>query len=111
MKEKIHKGATRPAMLLDMPMVPTVGLTTIALVAGVWGLYLTESWWCPVIALLFLAPVLAVMRDTTKRDDQRVMQLTTAVLQNVRHRWNRRTFGCRSYSPLVSDGAKDDWMP
>jgi type IV secretion system protein VirB3 len=110
MQEIIYKGATRPALILDMPMVPALGLSVVALVGGMWAWYLTgHAYWLGLAALL-LAPPLAVMRSITRDDDQRVMQLWRRALLNAKHR-NRKLWGCRSYSPIVYDGAKDDWMP
>lgn len=110
MHEKIYKGATRPALLLDMPMVPALGLSVLTLMAGMWGWYLTGRWYWLAVAALILAPVLAVMRDITKKDDQRVFQLWRRTLLNLRH-CNRRFWGCRSYSATVNEGASDAWMP
>jgi type IV secretion system protein VirB3 len=97
-------------LLLGMPMVPAVGLSVLALVVGVWGWWLTGSWYWLAGALLFIAPLLAVMRSITKHDDQRVMQFFRRALLQARHR-NRKFWGCRSYSPIVYDGANDAWMP
>lgn len=110
MQEKIYKGATRPAVLLDMPMVPAVGLSVAALMCGVWGWYLTGLWHWLALGALLLVPALAIMRDITKKDDQRVFQLWRRTLLNLKHR-NRKFWGCRSYSPIVNEGASDAWMP
>ena len=110
MQERIYKGATRPPLLLDMPMVPALGLSVVALVAGIWGGYLTGHWYWLAVAALVLAPLLAVMRSVTKQDDQRVFQLWRRTLLNLKHR-NRKFWGCRSYSPTVNEGASDAWMP
>jgi type IV secretion system protein VirB3 len=110
MQERIYKGATRPALLLDMPMVPTVGLSVSALIIGVWGWWLSGRWYWLAGALLFIAPLLAVMRSITKQDDQRVMQFWRRTLLNLRHR-NRKFWGCRSYSPIIYEGSSDAWMP
>jgi type IV secretion system protein VirB3 len=110
MQEVIYKGATRPALLLDMPMVPALGLSVFALVGGMWGWYLSgQPYWLAGAALI-LTPILAVMRSITKQDDQRVMQFFRRALLQLRHR-NRKFWGCRSYSPIVYDGASDAWMP
>jgi type IV secretion system protein VirB3 len=68
------------------------------------------SWYWLVGALLFIVPILAVMRSVTRDDDQRVFQLWRRALLSAKHR-NRKFWGCRSYSPIVYDGASDDWMP
>lgn len=110
MRETIYKGATRPALLLDMPMAPALGLSVTALVGGVWGWWFTGSWYWLASAALVLVPLLAVMRSITKEDDQRVMQFFRRALLQLRHR-NRKFWGCRSYSPIVYDGASDAWIP
>ena len=110
MREVIYKGATRPALLLDMPMVPALGLSVVALVGGVWGWWFTGSWFWLAGAALVLVPLLAVMRSITREDDQRVMQFFRRALLNAKHR-NRKLWGCRSYSPIVYEGGSDAWMP
>jgi type IV secretion system protein VirB3 len=109
MQEVIFKGATRPAMLLDMPMVPTVCLASGALLGGMWGHYISGSWLWLVAAFIVLVPVMAAMRAITKKDDQRVMQFFRRALLQLRHK-NKGLWGCRSYSPFVYRGGKDDWM-
>lgn len=58
----LFKGATRPACIAGVPIRPFIG------VAG--GSFLLALWtWMP-LALLAV-PVLALMREATKEDDQK----------------------------------------
>jgi type IV secretion system protein VirB3 len=105
--EAIFKGATRPAMLLGIPLVPLVSLTGTALLAALWGGMLI-SMWVAIGALSALIPALAWMRWITERDDQRLHQMFVAVKLGQQDR-NHRFWGARSYSPTLFKGANDAW--
>ena len=66
----VFKGATRPAMVLGVP----VG----AFIAAAVGIFLPAIWVSPLIAVLFL-PALLVMRRIARKDDYRFHQLGLAL--------------------------------
>ena len=103
--EAIYKGATRPAMMLGVPLIALVMLAGTGMLAIMWiGPLLT--WWVLPIVLATVAPALAWMRFVTRRDDQRFRQIFLA----VRLRWSDRSrlfWHARSYSPYCHRGARD----
>ncbi len=104
--EAIYKGATRPAMLLGIPMVPLVLILGTGALLALWGGLLLSGW----IALFIAAgliPVLLWMRWVTARDDQRLQQLFIAVRLH-HHDRNRSFWGARSYSPTLYKGGRND---
>jgi type IV secretion system protein VirB3 len=107
MGEPIYKGATRPAMLLGIPLVPLVVLFGVALLLAMWGGALV-SWWVAVGVALLLVPALLWMRTVTAKDDQRFRQVFVALKLRLHDR-NQRLWQARSYAPTLYRGARDAW--
>jgi type IV secretion system protein VirB3 len=107
MGEPIYKGATRPAMLLGIPLVPLVLLFGTALLLAMWGGALV-SWWVAVGVALLLVPALLWMRTVTAKDDQRFRQVFVALKLRLHDR-NQRLWQARSYAPTLYRGARDAW--
>ena len=105
--ETIYKGATRPAMLLGIPLVPLVLLLGTGLLLAMWGGILVSGW-IALAALLCTLPALLWMRLVTHHDDQRFRQLFIALRLRLHDR-NRRFWRARSYSPTLYRGARDAW--
>ncbi|MFM2057443.1 MAG: Type secretion system protein virB3 [Pseudomonadota bacterium] len=99
MREAIYKGATRPAIVAGVPLLPALGLIGLGGVLGAWGAFLLSAW-CLVGAAAVVIPGIAWMRAVTRRDDQRVRQFWLQWLLLRRHP-NRRLWRCRSYAPLT----------
>lgn len=99
MREAIYKGATRPAIVLGVPLLPALALVGIGGVTGAWGAFLVSRW-CLALAAVIVIPGIAWMRLVTKKDDQRVRQHWHRFLLTQRCA-NRRLWSCRSYSPLT----------
>ena len=108
MREAIYKGATRPAIVLGVPLLPALVLTGAGSVIGAWGALLVSGWALVASALVVL-PVLAWMRMVTRSDDQRVRQHVKRLQLTLRN-LNRRTWKCRSYSPIRFTGTRDGWL-
>ena len=105
--EAIYKGATRPAMLMGIPLVPLVMLFGSSMLVATWGGVLV-SWWIPLAVVLATFPALVWMRLLTTHDDQRFRQIFIALKLHLHDR-NRRLWHARSYSPTLYRGAKDAW--
>lgn len=105
--EAIYKGATRPAMLLGIPLVPLVVLAGTSILLALWGGILVSGWLALAIALT-VVPVLGWMRWVTRRDDQRFHQMFVLARLTLHDR-NRRHWTGRSYSPTVYRGGRDAW--
>lgn len=107
MREPIYKGATRPAMLMGIPLVPLVVLFGTGLLLAMWGGVLV-SWWVAVGIAVLLVPALIWMRIVTAKDDQRFRQVFIAMKLRLHDR-NHRLWQARSYSPTLYRGTRDDW--
>lgn len=105
--EAIYKGATRPAMLLGIPLVPLVVLLGSGMLTVMWGGPLL-SWWIVLPVVLALSPALAWMRYLTRQDDQRFKQMAVAAKLWWADR-NQRLWQARSYSPTLYRGTRDVW--
>jgi type IV secretion system protein VirB3 len=106
--EAIYKGATRPAMMLGIPLVPLVVLAGSAMLLTLWG-GLLLSWWTALAVLLAVLPIVGWMRWTTAQDDQRFRQMFVAMKLRLHDR-NRRFWHARSYAPFQFRGARDAWF-
>lgn len=100
--EAIYKGATRPAMLFGIPLVPLVLLFGSGMLAIVWVGPLV-TWWVVPVVLVLLVPAFAWMRFVTRRDDQRFRQMFLAAKLHLRAR-NRGFWRSRSYAPYLYRG-------
>ncbi|MBZ8142823.1 type VI secretion protein, partial [Rubrivivax gelatinosus] len=97
--EPIYKGATRPAMLLGVPLIPFIVLFGTAMLLVLWG-GLLVSWWIAVVVVGAVGPAIGWMRYVTRRDDQRLRQMFVLARLLVHDR-NRRHWAGRSYSPTI----------
>lgn len=106
-QEDIFKGATRPATLYGVPLVPLVVVVCATLLLTMWGGSLL-SWWVAPFILLGAILVLIWMRMVTKKDDQRLRQMFLR-LQLVMPQANRAFWKSRSYAPVHWKGVKDGY--
>ena len=106
-REAIYKGATRPAMLFGVPLVPLVILVGGGMLVSMWGGVLL-TWWVAAGMLAAAFPALLWMRYVTHKDDQRFRQIFVATRLRLHDR-NRRFWHARSYAPTLYRGARDDW--
>lgn len=99
-QDPFFRGCTRPAMLLGVPLVPIVLLTSAFSLLAVWSAFLISAYVLLVLAPLY-PPLLLAMRHATKQDDQRLRQLWL----RLRMRWLggacRRRWGAYSYAPCA----------
>ncbi|WP_157270550.1 VirB3 family type IV secretion system protein [Azohydromonas aeria] len=108
MKERIYKGATRPAMVLGVPLKVGVPVAGVGVVLSMWGGWVF-GW---KVFTAFAAATLMVllwMRAVTAKDDQRLLQKW----KSWRMKWlhgNRGLWKCRSYSPTVYKDSDDAWF-
>ena len=106
-QEAIYKGATRPAMLLGIPLVPLVVTAGLGMLLSMWGVILVSGWVVVIVAIAF-APALGWMRFVTRSDDQRLRQMVVATRLWLHDR-NAHLWMARSYSPHLLRGAVDAW--
>lgn len=86
-------------MLAGVPMQWMLGVSGAALLAAPWLLYGVHPGALLVETAIYIA-VLLWMRETTRRDDQRLRQLAIRTLMRARQVAGRRHWGAVSYSPL-----------
>ncbi|MDI7776577.1 VirB3 family type IV secretion system protein [Asticcacaulis sp. EMRT-3] len=99
-RDPIFKGCTRPAMFLGVPMMPFLMVTGVCLLAGGWLMYLISPVVSLFIGLTYVA-IVAVMRQVTRKDDQRLHQLLMRARMRHRHGAARRRWDALSFAPLA----------
>jgi type IV secretory pathway VirB3-like protein len=100
MADRIFKGATRPALLLGVPLVPLIVVEGSFFLLALWSYLLVSGLAALLIAALALLSWLA-MRSQTREDDQRLHQLGLRMrLRNWRHLSDNRSYWlARTSSP------------
>jgi type IV secretion system protein VirB3 len=113
MRERIYKGATRPAMVFGIPLkvlVPVDGALLFVLAWGSWLASKVGYGWMVFSSTAVVMVVLNVwMRAVTGHDDQRLLQLWKWMRLQLMHR-NRGLWKCRSYSPIAFQDSYDEWF-
>lgn len=71
--DRIFKGATRPAMMLGVPIIPFILVCGLFLIATLWGT-IFMGLGVGLSVLLVMAVVLAALRQITSSDDHRLNQ-------------------------------------
>jgi type IV secretion system protein VirB3 len=107
-REAIYKGATRPAMVMGVPLLPFLLVFCGSVLLGAWcGVLLTK--WVPITLAAVGPATLLWLRLISARDDQRLHQVLLKTKLRSRLR-NMRLWKSRSYGPLVLRGARDAYV-
>jgi type IV secretion system protein VirB3 len=92
-RDPLFKGCTRPAMYLGVPLVPLVVVTVVVILISVWTtLFVTFT----------LIPIVIVMRQIAKSDDQQFRLLGLKLLfRGVHYNHNAKFWRASTYSPIA----------
>ncbi len=106
MQEAIYKGATRPALLFGVPLVPAILVGGLGILSMAYSLVLTRSIVMACVVAAAAATGWVAMAVVTRRDDQRLMQyLLRWRLRQARG--SRRLWGALSYSAGAVRGMRE----
>ena len=111
-RDVIFKGATRPAMMAGVPVVPFILVVGAHILAGMWGMILLGFFVAAAIALSCVICVL-VMRYISSQDDQRLLQYMLVIhgfpaKRNLFH-WGAKSYSASRYirrSPTLEEGSR-----
>lgn len=95
-RDPLFKGCTRPAMQFGVPLKPLILVTFPIILISI---YTT------LLALVALVPVVLVMREIAKTDDQQFRLLGQKIKYRANNR-NRRFWKSSTYSPVDYRRAK-----
>lgn len=98
-RDPIFRGCTRPAMCKGVPWKPLLGVSGAFLLLAVWLFYLVSPYVTLYLAALYL-PLVLMMREITRKDDQRLRQMGLRLQMRLRMAAARKRWGACSYSPL-----------
>lgn len=98
LRDPIFKGATRPAMVMGVPIVPFVVVGGSHVVLGMWALNFGGFFWLFAIMSAALIELLA-LRALSAFDEHKLDQLILHA-RWLAHRRNKRTWGAHSMNPL-----------
>lgn len=100
-RDVIFKGATRPATMAGVPVVPFILVVGLHIMAAMWAVILIGFFVATGIALSCVICVLA-MRHISSQDDQRLLQYMLLIRgfpakRNILH-WGAKSFGATRYT-------------
>lgn len=98
MRDRIFKGATRPAMMLGVPIIPCILVIGAFIILAMWALVFFGAV-TGLSVLVVLAFVIAVMRFMSSQDDHRLNQYLM-YLRSRPFRRNVRFWGAHSMAPV-----------
>lgn len=96
--DPFFKGCTKPAMFMQVPLIPMVLITGVFALLAIYALIFGFVY-VALFSLMIYAPIYATMRAMSRKDDQRLHQMMLRARMRTRHH-NRATWGAISYSPL-----------
>lgn len=100
-RDTIFKGATRPATMAGVPVVPFVLVVGIHILIGMWGMIFLGFLVAVGVALSCVICVL-VMRYISSQDDQRLLQYLL-LMRGFPAKRNFAHWGAKSLSPTRFD--------
>jgi len=98
MRDRIFKGATRPAMMLGVPIVPCILVMGTFFILAMWTLVFA-GFVAAASVLLIMVFVVAILRFMTAQDDQRLNQYMM-YLRTRPYKRNKGAWGAHSMSPI-----------
>jgi type IV secretion system protein VirB3 len=96
-EDVVFKGATRPAMMLGVPIVPFILVVGAHLLLAIWVMVLASMFACFVILAAGVLNVF-VLRHITSNDEQRLNQYLLR-MKSIAGRRNKAYWGAHSASP------------
>lgn len=97
-RDRIFKGATRPAMMLGVPIIPFILVCGVFLIVTLWGTILLGLG-VGLSVLLVMVVAIAVLRQITSNDDHRLNQWLM-YLRGWPYRRNNRFWRAHGLSPV-----------
>ncbi|HET9239207.1 MAG TPA: type IV secretion system protein VirB3 [Oligoflexus sp.] len=92
-RDPLFKGCTRPAMIFGVPLIP------LAIASGS---IILVSIWTTIFFSALLFPVVLIMRQIAKSDDQQFRLLGLKMLfRTMNYNHNRSFWKASAYSPLA----------
>ncbi len=100
-RDVIFKGATRPATMAGVPVVPFILVVGLHILIGMWAVILVGFFVATGIALSCVICVLA-MRHISSQDDQRLLQYMLVIrgfpAKRNLHHWGAKSFAATRYT-------------
>lgn len=91
-RDPLFKGCTRPAMVFGVPLVPLAAVAVVVILISVWT---------TIFFSVTLIPIILVMRQITKSDDQQFRLLwLKAVFRIMNPNRNAKFWKASTYSPI-----------
>jgi type IV secretion system protein VirB3 len=92
-RDPLFKGCTRPAMMFGVPLVPLAAVSVVVILISVWT---------TIFFATTLIPIILVMRQIAKSDDQQFRLLGLKLLfRAVNYNHNAKFWQASAYSPFA----------
>lgn len=96
-RDPIFKGATRPAMMMGVPVVPFILVVGVHLLVAIWALQVT-SLFVPFAIMMTCGLCVFLLRHISSQDEQRLNQYLLR-MRSIAGRRNNGHWGAHSVSP------------
>lgn len=103
-RDVIFKGATRPAMMMGVPIVPLILVAGIDMLVAVWSMVLLTPF-CGFVVLAAGLMAIFLLRYISSLDDQRLSQYILR-WKNIGGRRTSGYWGAHALSPIDFDKRK-----
>lgn len=97
-RDRIFKGATRPAMMFGIPMIPFILLVGSHLLLAIWAFVLVSGFISIGLAILLVMEIL-ILRQVNANDNHKLAQYFL-YFREIGHRQNKNYWGAHSMSPI-----------
>lgn len=97
-RDRIFKGATRPAMMLGIPIIPFILLVGSHLLLAIWAFVLVSGFISIGLGLLLVMEIL-ILRQVNADDNHKLAQYFL-LFREIGHRRNKNHWGAHSMSPV-----------
>lgn len=98
MRDVIFKGATRPAMMLGVPIISFILVVGLVFILAMWAMLL-GGLFASFAILMFGAAVILILRYISSQDDQRLNQFLLR-FRDIGFRKNTGYWNAHSMSPI-----------
>lgn len=97
-RDVVFKGATRPAMMAGVPIVPFILVVGIHLLLAIWAMVLVNLFVSFVILMVCVLNIF-FLRHISSQDEQRLNQYLLR-MRSVAGRRNKAHWGAHSVAPI-----------
>lgn len=98
-RDRVFKGATRPAMMFGIPIVPFILIVGTHILVALWSFVLLSGF-VSVAVFVLLAFIIVVLRQVNADDNFKLAQ-AFMYFRDIGYRTNKQYWGTHSMAPVT----------